>query len=545
MKGKAGDADRLSAVPPNDGDYLPVGEITELFKLAAKAKGPHGVGSWRILQIHIDGVALMDADTSVLKARLAAYTGLTATAITNAVPDRAKKTTEATKQLLARALQLCHAAFQSPGTPAFGVSWPGGATKGSEKQPATKTKTKEKKRKSAEKQPATKTKTKENKRKSAAKKRKTTSKEQNAAKKAKQPPTTLTDAEVEERDRLMARLQVLDEADDDMPTLVESEDEGSDSEDSDDEPEVISSSATSATAANSALLMLLTKVEEMQKQISSGNADKPAVAKTRKPTSVFQQRNIEILRKTGKESSKGFIAIESVAPLHQPLSQEYHEAVTADLKLGINFPRVLANLPVKKTVQLLDGEVSYQHKGGPSSCTMDQWYAVARQMLASIQIEFPGQGAAFEAYISKIMTYGRQYGAERAQTFDRMYRSRAEATARMTDRLPDWEPGVDFHLAAFSGCQTTLCWCGSHGHTPEMHDQAAHATGPGTRRPTTDATAAAPRVSAAVQDVCSFFNKDRGCKKTAAACTFKHVCNKCGGDHPRHQCPKATAGGRK
>ena len=259
----------------------------------------------------------------------------------------------------------------------------------------------------------------------------------------------------------------------------------------------------------------------------------------------FQQRNVEILRKTGKESSNGFIAMESVAPLHQPLSQECHEAVTADLKLGINFSRVLANLPLKKTVQLLNGEVSYQHKGGPSSCTMDQWYAVARQMLASIQIEFPGQGAAFEAYISKIMTCGRQYGAERAQTFDRMHRARAEATARMTDRLPDWEPGVDFHLAAFSGCQTTLCWCGSHGHTPEMHDQAAHAPGPGTRRPTTDATAAAPRANAAVQDVCSFFNKDRGCKKTAAACTFKHVCNKCGGDHPRHQCPKATAGGRK
>ena len=252
VKGKAGDADRLSAVPPNDGDYLPVGEITELFKLAAKAKGPHGVDSWRCLQLHVGSVALMDADTSALKARLAACTGSTATAITNAVPDRAKKTMEATKRLLARALQLCHAAFQSPGTPAFGMSWPGGATKGSEKQPATKTK--------------------EKKRKSAAKKRKTASKERNATKKARQQPATVASDDVEERERLMARIWALDEAigkDGDMPALEESEDEGSDGEDSGEEPEVITPPTTSATAANAALHMLLTKVEEMQKQMTA------------------------------------------------------------------------------------------------------------------------------------------------------------------------------------------------------------------------------------------------------------------------------------
>jgi len=250
--------------------------------------------------------------------------------------------------------------------------------------------------------------------------------------------------------------------------------------------------------------------------------------------------------------------------VHTAMPFEWQEQLRAG-KYDIDFGAMLAGDSPVKHHQFIDGELLFG-KGPRRKSTMPIFVKGSKRYGVSLAQLYPGQGALFAEYVDLIQDLGQTYGDDAALFFDRLYRSRAVETSTQP---PDWQPGFEFYMQSFQGGErATLCWCGGR-HLPADHDDAttdtagapapAHHQRPapwtapqpwsaapaawltqpppqdlqGMRAPTAPQRGAGPGGTTP----CGFFNKPVGCKKTAATCGRTHVCDGCGGPHPRTHCP--------
>ena len=615
------DPKRLSAVAPtamvgnSKHEYLPDSDLEAALVLASAARTPAGIsGAWHAGKFHIDGKPLVDLPVKALKARVAAYSNisqakvLTATRTCKGFKATAKKDNAQT--LLARVLVLYHVAFRTPGTPRFGISWPGDAEQDTAERRKGKGKGKAKGKSKA------KPKSKANdsdgvgndsssdegtqsegevqavldaaahiKAERRAERRKqriamaaqalAANSDQHSESEVESAETAAdvaADVKRKAKARRQAKRRKLQEAmdrldndkDSDGPIDVSSASDIASGEEEHprarkvagrrrkhkEGPPPPADAAVAQNAMHTGLAALLAQLKEVKAQGDTTAAKAKASPAARRD--AYDKSSVARAANSGRlDAGTGFLDVACTADPGALLVFEFHDELEKG-KFDLYFAGIVWQDSPKKRFDLasMDFEVS-STEGPRRTITMDQWATAARQYGNSLQNIGPGQGPLFFAYMETVLTFGRKYGARRAQYYDAYYRSKATAAGGP----PNWKPDTMFWLESFSAVNAVTCHCGSTEHLPADcdHDERAgggadvrngagagaghqhggtqSAIGAGHQHGGAQLASGAPRPEH--PPVCGAYN-NKSC--TRPGCRYQHKCAKCGGPHPAKDC---------
>lgn len=570
-------------------DFAPVGDLSALFELASKPSPPAGSPrrTWARKELHIDSNTLARCSQTSMQARLESYTGATAAAVEAAVAGVSNAATK--KARLGNMLQLCHMAFDTPGVPRFGVSWPGAtpagtsgpddgaaadpvaaaapagdgtppapaaavAVGGATDRAATPTDT------SADLAAA---------RALIAELRAQLDRGPTPAPAPTTPPSGRSGAAAPHRDagpapagaagrragpanpgkapkrslaELMADIQAaLARGDDDGEDVVltgvrqaPATTAGTAQTMALDRP--AGRGAGPATGAPGAKRARTDDIAVGQDTIASGmaalltqlRAGGPAADPTAARRSDYQRLAREQQARTGTMNlSSGLASVPCCVGVGESslLPFEWHDKLQRHAAWNIDFGAILAGDSPAKSLKFDGAELNFG-KAAKRKVDLDQWATVAEAFGNSLAHLYPAQAPRFRTYAKRVVGHGRRHGHAEAVLYDKLHRNAAVAQG---GAAPDWEPCNEFFLQAFTDLPTSRCgMCKGPHFTSDCPERTM--CPPATAPPAKATTA------------CKDFNSRAGCRQRN--CGWPHICNGgCGAATPRHAC--TTCGGRR